>query len=66
MNPMRLLWNVVLYMAVTMIMELYRSGGSLSLDGNELLGRAAAGVVFAVLFEALSSFSPKFSGRGKK
>ena len=63
MIGMRLLANAVLYVAVTLVMDLFRSGGSLSLDAHDIFGRAAAGVVFAALFEVASPLTSKWTGR---
>ena len=66
MSGARLLANGILYVLVSLIMDLYRSQGSLAVDGHELLGRVAAGIVFAALFEALVSFMPKLGGGRRK
>lgn len=66
MSGMRLLANGVLYVVVTLIMDLYRSGGSMSLDAHELFGRAAAGLVFAALFEAMVQLFPGMTGGRRK
>lgn len=66
MNAMRLLANAVLYVIVTLVMDLFRSNGSLSLDAHDLTGRGAAGVVFAALFEVVSPLTAKWGGRGRK
>jgi len=67
MSGMRLLANAALYVIVTLVMDLFRSGGSMSLDAHELTGRAAAGVVFAALFEVVSPLTAKWGGsRGRK
>ena len=66
MNLMRLLANALLYVIVVLVMDLFRSNGSMSLDGNEVLGRAIAGIVFSALFEVVSPFTAKWGGKGRK
>jgi len=62
MTAMRLLANAVLYVVATLVMDLFRSGGSLSLDAHEVTGRAAAGIDFAALFEVVSPITSKWGG----